>query len=155
MVSQLSELEEESVGYFVSFVQVLGLPKSIGQIYGLYFVSPDPLAMDHVVDRLDISKGCVSQGLATLKGIGAIIPVQIEGDRREHFEADFQVSRIVAHFFEERLEPKLKSGEQRLERMVALSENGSESGIKSRVNALQKWQNRGKEAIPMIKSALK
>lgn len=158
MVSRLSALEEESIDYFVSFVQILGLPKSIGQIYGLFFVSSDPMAMDHVVGRLDISKGCASQGLATLKGFGAIIPVHMEGDRREHFEADFEVSKIVAHFFEETLEPRMAHGEERLNRMISISENGENPGenpIITRLNALKKWQTRGKETIPLIKEFLK
>jgi DNA-binding transcriptional regulator GbsR (MarR family) len=158
MVSQLSELEEESIDYFVSFVQILGLPKSIGQIYGLMFVSPEPMAMDHVIERLEISKGSASQGLATLKGLGAILPVQIEGDRRDHFQADLQVSRIVNHFFEERLEPRLENGAQRLDRMIALAEAGDdseESETLSRLQALKKWQSRGKKAIPFIKQFLK
>ena len=159
MVSQLSKLEEESVDYFVSLVQILGLPKSIGQIYGLMFVSTNPLAMDHVVDRLDISKGSASQGLATLKGLGAILPVQVDGDRREHFAADLEVSRIVNHFFEERLEPRLENGEARLNRMLAMaqSENADpdQNEALCRLNALKKWQTRGRKTIPMIKRFLK
>lgn len=158
MVSQLSELEAESIDYFVSFVQILGLPKSIGQIYGLMFVSSDPLAMDQVVEKLDISKGSASQGLATLKGLGAILPIHIEGDRREHFVADLQVSRIVNHFFEEKLEPRLSNGEGRLDRMAQLADNGGdpkENEPLNRIVALKKWQKRGRKSIPLIKRFLK
>ena len=95
-----------SVEYFVSFVQVFGLPKSIGQIYGLLFVSTVALSMDEVVEHLGISKGSASQGLALLKSLGAVSSKVIAGDRREHFQADLNVSRIVTHFFENRLQPR-------------------------------------------------
>ena len=49
------DLHAMSVDFFVSFVQVFGLPKSIGQIYGLLFVSADPLPMDDIVSQLGIS----------------------------------------------------------------------------------------------------
>ena len=159
MVGQLSKLEQESIDYFVSFVQILGLPKSIGQIYGLMFVATDPLAMDDIIERLEISKGSASQGLGTLKGLGAILPIQIEGDRREHYRADLEVSRIVNHFFEENLEPRLENGRERLKRMIKIaSSEESDSGENealARLKALQKWQNRGKKAIPIVKGFLK
>lgn len=158
MIRRKSELEAESIDYFVSFVQILGLPKSIGQIYGLLFVSPEPLAMDDLVERLEISKGSASQGLGTLKELGAILPVRIEGDRREHYRADFDVSRIVNHFFEDRLGPRMDHGEERLMRMVALAESESDHSSGEslmRLRALQKWQKRGRQAIPLVKRFLK
>ena len=158
MVSQLSKLEQESIDYFVSFVQVLGLPKSIGQIYGLMFVTPEALAMDHVVERLEISKGSASQGLATLRALGAILPVEVPGDRRDHYRADLEVSRIVNHFFEVVLEPRIANGEDRLDRMIKLAHQENETGESetlNRLKALRKWQSRGKKAIPLVKRFLK
>ncbi len=158
MVTRLTELEKESIDYFVSFVQILGLPKSIGQIYGLMFVSPEPLAMDQLIERLDISKGSASQGLATLRGLGAIVPSSVEGDRREFYHADLQVSRIVSHFFEERLGPRLENGEARLSRMIEIvNQDSPEEGDKilSRLTALNKWHARGRKLIPLIKRLVK
>lgn len=159
MVSQLSKLEEESIDYFVSFVQIFGLPKSVGQIYGLMFVSGEPMVMGQLVERLDISKGSVSQGLATLRALGAIVPVDVENDRREHFQADLDVSRIVNHFFSERLEPRLRNGRRRLDLMLELAreEGGatSDNEALNRLKALRKWQNRGEKTVPLIKRFLK
>lgn len=153
MVTQFSQLEEEAIDYFVSFVQILGMPRSIGQIYGLMFVSTAPLAMDDIVERLEISKGSVSQGLTTLKGLGAISSLQVEGDRRDHYRAHLDVSKIVQHFFEENLEPRLDHSEQRLAKMLELSNNEDETH--QRLEALKRWQDRGKEFLPLIKSFLK
>lgn len=155
MVSQLSELEKESIDYFVSFVQLLDLPKSIGQIYGLMFVSAEPLAMDDVIDRLELSKGSVSQGLATLKGLGAIIPVTVPGDRREHHYADLEISRIIRHFLEERLEPRLSNGEERLSTMLGLATRDEDAEALHRLKALQKWQKRSTQVLPLLKQFLK
>lgn len=159
--SKLSLLERESVDYFVSLVQIFGLPKSIGQIYGLLFVAPDPLPMDRIIEQLDISKGSASQGLSLLKTLGAVTPHHIVGDRREHFQADLNVSRIVSHFFEDRLKDRLENGEARLELMLRLAEDAKpadpdcESNILARVQALQKWQKRGKTILPKIASWLR
>ena len=158
---RLSALERESVDYFVSLVQIFGLPKSIGQIYGLLFVSADPLPMDGIIEELDISKGSASQGLSLLKTIGAVTPHQIVGDRREHFRADLNVSRIVSHFFEDRLKGRLENGEARLDLMLRLAESDkpvgpeSETNVLARIQALQKWQKRGKMILPKIASWLR
>ena len=95
---ELTRLEEEPIDYFVPFVQMFGLPKSIGQIYGLLFVSPEALPMVSIQARLGISKGSLSQGLSLLKDLGAVTSHSLEGDRREHYRADLQVSRITNHF---------------------------------------------------------
>lgn len=156
--TELTEFQRETIDYFVSFVQMFGLPKSIGQIYGLLFATTSPLTMDDIVGELKISKGSASQGLSLLKNLGAVKSQDIEGERREHFRADLNVARIVNHFFENRLGPRLENGEQRLQRMRRLVEsNGSRENLEmlSRIQALQKWQNRGKRVFPMLKSWLK
>lgn len=150
-------LERESIEYFVSLVQVFGLPKSIGQIYGLLFVSKLPLSMDDIIRRLGISKGSASQGLSLLKSLGAVTAIEIPGERRDHYEADLNVSRIVNHFFENRLQDRLDHAETRIKSMVKLAraveregKNESEPNVLHRIQALQKWQNRGKNLLPLI-----
>ncbi len=154
---ETTSLKEASIEYFVSFVQIFGLPKSVGQIYGLLFVSVRPLAMDEIVEHLGISKGSSSQGLTLLKGLGAVASEQIPGDRREHFKADINVSRIVTHFFDNQLQPRLDNGESRLKEILRLAqeleqeEGGTENaGVVTRIKALQKWQKRGMNIIPMV-----
>ena len=148
------ELEREAIGYFVSFVQMFGLQKSIGQIYGLLFVSVDSLAMDDIVARLGISKGSVSQGLTALKGLGAVTSHSVPDDRREHFQADLNVSRIVTHFFEDRLQPLLEGGEGQVRSMLRLAREGGQDNelaeVEVRLEALRKWQQRGRGILPLI-----
>jgi len=156
------DLRAMSVDFFVSFVQVFGLPRSIGQIYGLLFVSTHPLSMDDIVVQLGISKGSASQGLALLKSLGAVTSRAIPPDRREHFEADLNVSRIVTHFFENRLQPRLKNGEERLAVMLRLAQKEISDGrgaeveqLLPRLQALKRWQSRGAALVPITLRWLK
>jgi len=150
-----SELELESADYFTSFAQMMGFPKSVGQIYGLLFMSVEPIPMEAVMTRLGISKGSASQGLNVLKDLGAVQSIRVSGDRREHFEADFDVSRMIHHFIGEKLKPRIQHGEERLEKMSDLiSKMPKESSVRlsaeGRLKALRKWQNRGKGVLPLI-----
>jgi len=160
--NERGELEREAIEYFVSFVQMFGLQKSIGQIYGLLFVSRDSLSMDDIIVRLGISKGSASQGLTVLKGLGAVTSHTVPADRREHFRADLNVSRIVTHFFENRLQPRLENGEERLKSMIRLArvveregKTGEAGSVLHRIQALQKWQKRGRGIIPLLLKWLK
>ena len=40
--ARLSELEIEAIDMFINFLRIVGLQKSIGEIYGLLFVSASP-----------------------------------------------------------------------------------------------------------------
>lgn len=151
-----TELELESVDYFVSFAQMMGFPKSIGQIYGLLFMSFDPIPMDEVIEKLSISKGSASQGLSLLRDLGAVKVTNVEGDRRDFYYADFDVSRIVKHFIDEALIPRIENAGSRLEWMKKMAaelpqENGSRKVAQSRLQSLGKWQNRGKRLLPLVR----
>ena len=72
--------EGECVAFFAEIVQLFGIPKSVGQIYGLLYASYQPLGFTSIVERLEISKGSASQGLHLLRTLGAnIIAEQTEG----------------------------------------------------------------------------
>jgi hypothetical protein len=43
--SGLSALEIEAIDMFINFLKIIGLQRSIGEIYGLLFVSAKPLSM--------------------------------------------------------------------------------------------------------------
>ena len=79
--ARLSELEIKAIDMFINFLRIIGLQKSIGEIYGLLFVSAKPLSMDDIMNRLDISLGAASQGLKLLRGLGAVKAVYSPRDR--------------------------------------------------------------------------
>ena len=60
--SPLTTGESEVIAIFVQMTQVLGVPRSLGEIYGLLFATPQPLSFQDIADRLKLSKGSVSQG---------------------------------------------------------------------------------------------
>ena len=55
-----SSLEAEVIGLFVQLSRIIGQPRSYAELYGLLFMSPQPLTMDELIRRLGISKGSVS-----------------------------------------------------------------------------------------------
>ena len=118
IVAPLSEFELETIDLFIRSVQVLGLPRSIGEIYGFLFAQAQPQPMDVLIRRLNISVGSASQGLKFLKNIGAVKVTLHPGDRREFFTAQTELRKLVIGLIKERIQPHLDNGAARIELML-------------------------------------
>ena len=149
----LSELEVESIEMFIGFFKLIGLQKSIGEIYGLLFVSPRAWAMEEVVERLGISLGAASQGLKVLRGVGAVKTVYMPGDRRDHFLADLELSRFATAFIKEELQPRLDRALERIDAMESLADDlptSERRAAEERLERLKHWLVRGEKMLPWI-----
>lgn len=103
----LSPIDRKFIEIFVRFFSVIGIPRSVGEIYGLLYSSPQPLPFDRITSRLGISAGSTSKGLRVLRDMGAIRAVYRPGDRRDHFTAEVAVGMLVSGFLREKVEPHL------------------------------------------------
>lgn len=147
-----SELEYEVVELFVRLANMLSLPRSLGEIYGVLYISPDPLCMENLIERLQISKGSASQGLKALRNFGAIKAVYRPGDRRDFYEAECELRKLVGGFLKDQVNPHLESGKQRVQYMKELTEDmdGEEKEFfKERIDQLEKWRLRANTILPL------
>lgn len=156
-VSAISQGEAEVIAIFVQMTQVLGVPRSLGEIYGLLFATPQPLVFQDIADRLRLSKGSVSQGLRFLRSVGAIKPVVIPGDRREFFEPVVELRALVSGFLRERLNPQLEEWGARAKALkvsdFSRPENASSGHLETisgRLDKLKTWQKRANTVLPMV-----
>ena len=151
--SELSELEIEAIQMFINFLKLIGLPKSVGEIYGLLFVSPKPLAMDEIMLRLNISLGAASQGLKLLRGVGAVKSTYVPGDRRDHYVADLELSRFATAFIKEELHPRMERALARIRRMEELSADmnpADRKATRAKIERLKHWLEKGDKMLPWI-----
>jgi DNA-binding transcriptional regulator GbsR (MarR family) len=76
-----------------------GFSKVIGQLYGTLMLSSQPLSLDDMVERLDISKASVSMNIRTLEHIGMVRQVWVrgKGGRRKYYEAETDYWQIVTN----------------------------------------------------------
>ena len=150
---RLGELEVEAIEMFINFLRLIGLPKSIGEIYGLLFVAPKPMAMDEIMARLDISLGAASQGLKLLRSFGAVRVVYERGDRRDHYVADLELSRFATVFIKDELQPRIDMAAERIKRMeAALAELPPKErrATRERIDRLKHWLEKGRKILPWL-----
>jgi DNA-binding transcriptional regulator GbsR (MarR family) len=149
----LSEFERESIDLFIHSVQVLGLPRSIGEIYGFLFAQPQPQPTEVLVRRLSMSVGSVSQGLKFLKSIGAVKISFQPGDRREFFSAQTGLRHLVVGLIKERVQPHLDSGDARIDLMLQSLRKlpaADRAVLGDRVQILKSWKSKASKALPFI-----
>lgn len=146
-----AELEAELIELFVRMAQTIGLPKSIGQIYGVIYGSTEPLNLEDITARLEISKGSASQGLRFLRSIGAVDSVHVDGRRSEHFIPETSLRALASGFLKEQIEPHLDHGADRLARLRELAGDpatGDSELLRERIGRLEAWHSRAIKLLP-------
>jgi DNA-binding transcriptional regulator GbsR (MarR family) len=149
----LSALEIETIELFINFLKLIGLPKTVGEIYGLLFVSAQPLSMDDLMQKLNISLGAASQGLKILRGFGAVKAAYVPGSRRDHYVADLELSRFATAFIKEELQPRMETAVERIQRMEELTKEFGEAErrtVGEKIERLKHWLVKGQQMLPWI-----
>jgi DNA-binding transcriptional regulator GbsR (MarR family) len=85
-----------------ALMELWGFRRQLGRIWAVLFLSDRALAAPELCDRLQISTGLLSMSLAELRRWGVVRAVEIPGDRKEHFEAETNVWKLVSHVLRER-----------------------------------------------------
>lgn len=149
---EFDEVESEVIGLFVRMADVLNLPRSVGEIYGVLFVAPNPLCLDDCRLRLNISKGSTSQGLKILRSFGAIRTVYIPGDRKDYYVAETSLRKMASGFASEQIQPHVESGKDRIARIRELLDQygGEDEGLSNKIDLLENWQRRAGKALPFV-----
>ena len=149
----LSPLEREVVALAMRAGQILGLPKSVGAIYGLLYLSPRPLTMEEIMGRLRISLGSASQGLRQLRSFKAIRPVYVPGARREHFEAEDQFRKLIGSFLDDEVAAELDTAGERLGDLSKLAEQApvaERAWLRQRVEKLENVNANARRLLALV-----
>ena len=164
--------EQECADFFAEAVQIFGVPKSVGQIYGLLYASPIPLSFSDIVAVLNISKGSASQGLQFLRTLGAIsVANRVEAEfqisnfapqaalrasRGIAFEPELSLRKLMSGVLRERVTPLAATGAERLARLRELAERDQNGSIfyLGRVKQLETWRRRLKAVLPVLNRLL-
>ncbi|WP_309381858.1 GbsR/MarR family transcriptional regulator [Cerasicoccus frondis] len=153
----VAEWELSVIETFVHASQLIGVPKSVGQIFGLLYCRENPLPMDSIIESLGISKGSASMGLKTLRQIGAVKTVFVIGDRRDHYSPELRLRKLVSGFISDQVQPHLDSGSERLKHMESLLEEIPEEQRKfaeQRIQSLGSWHSKMTTILPIVRKLL-
>ena len=106
--------ETEFAKFAGELAESLSFNKSLGQIFGLLYLSPTPLSLDEISSRLSMSKGNASINLRYLDAWGAVRSVAVSGTRRDHYQANANLKEIILRRVEEGISRRLDLAEERI-----------------------------------------
>jgi len=153
ILTEYEELEAMVSEFFSDGVKVLGLPKSVGEIYGLLFMSKTPLSLDDLVERLNVSKGTGSQGLKILRTLGAVNEQQAKEGRKIYYTPALELKSLVGGFIREEIRPHLASAKEKIARIDACNVT-SDAHYDERIKKLDNWRKRAVILLPILQKIL-
>ncbi|HET9552035.1 MAG TPA: ArsR family transcriptional regulator [Anaeromyxobacteraceae bacterium] len=106
----------EAVG---ALMELWGFKRQLGRVWAVLFLSERPLAAPDLCERLQISTGLLSMSLAELRRWSVVRSVEVPGDRKEHFEAETNVWRLVTRVLREREMAAVRGALDGFERALA------------------------------------
>jgi DNA-binding transcriptional regulator GbsR (MarR family) len=133
----------------------LSFNKSIGQIYGLLFISPEPLSLEEIAKRLSMSKGNASINLRVLEDWGAVRPTSVQGSRRDYYQANHDLKEIATRRLKEGFGRRLDRAEEALNRMIkGMDDQPQQKFTRQKVEELRTLISRGRKAFDMLPTLL-
>jgi HTH-type transcriptional regulator, glycine betaine synthesis regulator len=83
-------------------MEAWGFKRNLGRLWTILYLEERPLSAPEVGERLSLSSGAVSMLLTELGQWGAAKKTWIVGERREHYEAETSIWKMVSRVFRER-----------------------------------------------------
>ena len=152
---RLTALETEAIGLFIQLGSLVGQPKSFAEVYGMLFMSPRPMTIADLVERLAASRVAIHRSLRFLRKAGLLRMAYVPGDRRVHYEAVAEPRHMVVGFVRDQVLPQLANAENRIVRLadvVRRLPKEQRQPLGARVATLERW---GKKSRNLTKLMLK
>jgi HTH-type transcriptional regulator, glycine betaine synthesis regulator len=106
----------EVIGALMEF---WGFKAVMGRLWGVLYLSPEPLAAAELCERLQVSTGAVSMALADLQKWGVVKKAWRPGERRDYYEPETSIWKMVSRVFRERELVRIREAIEAFESAVA------------------------------------
>lgn len=83
-------------------MEAWGFKRNMGRLWTILYLEDRPLSAPEICERLALSTGAVSMLLTELGQWGAARKTWVVGERREHYEAETSIWKMVSRVFRER-----------------------------------------------------
>lgn len=98
----MNDLKNDFIQGMSGISQFWGLPKGLGAVFGVLYLSPTPLSLDELVAQSGLTKGAISAHVRSLSRMGLIRPIARLGDRKDYYEAETDFYRAIRVLLKER-----------------------------------------------------
>ena len=91
----LDEIKEDFIQGLSQISQFWGLPKSMGAIFAVLYLSPTAIGLDELVEKTGFTKGAISTSVRTLARMGLVHRQSKLGDRKDYYIAESDFYKVV------------------------------------------------------------
>src|SRR5437762_14088467 len=102
MAARESELLHEVADAVGALMEFWGFKRLMGRVWTLLVLRGEPLSAAELCEQLEISSGAASMTLAEMEHWGVVLRLRKPGDRREYFEAEADIWRMISRVLRER-----------------------------------------------------
>jgi DNA-binding transcriptional regulator GbsR (MarR family) len=72
-----------------------GVGKVMAEIQAILYMSPRPLSLDEMSERLKTSRSNISLNVRALQNLGVVRKVIIPGDRKDYYTAEMEIEKVA------------------------------------------------------------
>ena len=95
MNEKLEKVQDIFLEKISQLCREFGLNNIMAQLYAVLYFSNKPLPLNEMAERLKISKGSVSVNIRALQRYGVAKKVWFKGTRKDYYEAETDISRVI------------------------------------------------------------
>ena len=151
----LVDARKEYLDQWATLGPAWGVNRTMSQIHALLMIEGEPMNTDQIMEELAVSRGNAHANLKELLTWGLLKSVKIPGDRKEYFEAEKDVWRVVQLITRERkrkeLQPVLDTLESCLEQTSGLGDAQTKA-FRKQIRELQKFADLADRVMERITS---
>lgn len=130
---QSERIVSDTVGHLM---ELWGFKRNMGRVWTVLYLAGVPLTAKQLRDRLQLSTGAVSMTLSELSRWGVVRKQWVQGDRRDFFEAEANLWKMISRVMREREHAEIvRAIEAFEEALVALDHDAEEQGPAARSRA--------------------
>ncbi len=146
MAIKLTQLKQDFTEGLSQISRFWGLPKGMGAIFAVLYLSPVPLSLDEIVQETGLTKGAISTEVRTLARMGLVHRSSKIADRKDYYEAESDFYKSIRSLLKERQNSEFDRAIRSVSETLAKLEAGEVTGDKAelqfiykRVKALQEF----------------
>jgi DNA-binding transcriptional regulator GbsR (MarR family) len=143
---KLPEARQQFISSWGAFGTHWGINRTMAQIHALLLISPDPLSQDDMMEELDISRGNTNMNIRELINWGLVERVLLPGERKEYFQAEKDIWKVVKQIVKERKKRELEPMLQLLDKLEAVEGDKRDKHVKSLVDTVSGIKKLGRQA---------
>jgi DNA-binding transcriptional regulator GbsR (MarR family) len=113
-----------------ALIESWGFKRNMGRMWAVLYLEKRPLSAGELGERLGLSTGAVSMLLTEMQEWGAVKKAWVVGERREHYEAETSIWKMVSRVLRERELTWIRTAQERFDAAAAAFAPGSDARSK-------------------------